>query len=55
MIKQINNINSKNTDNSKFKEFSHRIGDSSVIAANNDSDIVDIANLLREKDGYFPL
>ena len=39
----------------KRKEIAHRSESRSMVGANNDSDIADIANLLREKDGLMQL
>lgn len=38
----------------KRRESGHKSESRSMVVGNNDSDIADIANLLREKDGYMP-
>ncbi len=39
----------------KRKEIAHKSESRSMVGVNNDSDIADIANLLREKDGLMQL
>lgn len=54
LIKQINQHNRKGSD--VMRRESGRPSESrSMAGANNDSDIADIANLLREKDGLMQL